>query len=73
MIQFRDDGTCTRKLDVPTGLESHEGTWQVENGDLEMAMSNGSPETVSETHHFDVTTGKLVMHDELEMVFHRIN
>ncbi|MGN6370880.1 MAG: hypothetical protein ACTHN5_21710 [Phycisphaerae bacterium] len=55
------------------GLESHEGTWKIEGGDLEMAMQDGRPETVSETHHVDLDGERLVMHDEQEMVFHRIN
>ena len=71
---FRADGTCTKELNVPTGHEMHEGTWEIDSDEcLCIAFANGSNEPIRETHRYNVSSSSLEFTGEGDLRYTRLN
>jgi len=71
--QFNADGTVVRNVVVAAVIPESQrpvpehGTWKVdENGNLNMAFSNGSPDPIEESHRMRVDSRTLVFADDGE-------
>ena len=72
--QFRTDGTCKKELNVPTGHEMHEGTWEIDSDEcLCISFSNGSNDPIRETHRFNVSSHSLEFTGEVDLQYMRLN